>query len=189
MLWSRYQLYTQVLNHKTNVMLNALLAQALPEAVQSASVPLGRPKYWEEFLEFTDDFVMSRVVSLSLRQQRNSVYKRALVERKLPRYLGCVDLVVDEPEDRRKSFVEAEKRRVAERAGVSPGHVQCWYTSTTISKRGLLPYVARRDRARSTDEFVPPGAGAYRMNDWVQKGNLPPKIDQAHFFVDRHVES
>src|SRR5664280_1302755 len=92
MLWARFQLTQQVLNHKTNVLLNAMLTEAIPEALEVNEMPLKRPNTLNSYLTFTDDTVMSKVFSYCLSGQgKNRAFANALVHRRLPRYLDAID--------------------------------------------------------------------------------------------------
>jgi HD superfamily phosphohydrolase len=92
MLWSRYQLFVQVLHHKTNVGLNATLKHALEGAVLDARIE--RPDSEPRLLAFTDDYVMANIHRASLLGQlEERTYTKALIDRRLPVHLGSLSLV------------------------------------------------------------------------------------------------
>src|SRR5258706_825030 len=59
LLWSRYQLFVQVLNHKANVALATLLSTAISDAINDGH--LNHPVTLADYLLFTDDSVMSTI--------------------------------------------------------------------------------------------------------------------------------
>ena len=92
MLWSRYQLFVQVLHHKTNVGLNATLQQALEDAVRDARIE--RPDSEARLLAFTDDYVMASIHRASLLGElEDRSYTKALIDRRLPVHLGALSLL------------------------------------------------------------------------------------------------
>ncbi|HEX6940513.1 MAG TPA: hypothetical protein VF158_13945 [Longimicrobiales bacterium] len=189
-LWSRYQLFAQVLNHKTNVILNALLAEALPEAIASSSVSrIGHPRDFEEFLEFTDDLVMSSVISASLRDKNASrrMYHRALVGRDLPLYLDRIDVTEMDPVARdtaiREKVTEYESRLPAAR-----DQIRIWPASSALIKGGGLPFVIDQDKLLGERRVLPHTVpDAYQIPRWIEQGKLPANVAHIHFFVDRQL--
>jgi HD superfamily phosphohydrolase len=189
-IWSRYQLFTQVLNHKTNVILNAMLAEALPEAVKFSSVGIGQPRTLEEFLEFTDYYVMSSVISASLRDSGRSrrMYYRALVARDLPLYLGRIDVTgyTAEEETARTNTEIAKLSELVATKGFNPRTLRHWRAESALIKGGGLPFVLEHDKVRSENQIHSPSdPGAYQLAQWANEGRLPTKIVHVHFFVDR----
>lgn len=185
MLWGRYQLFSQVLNHKTNVMLNALLAEAIPQAIQdSLDTHLGRPRRFDDFVLFTDDLVMSAVTrACLLRGTANRAYEHALVRRLVPAYLGRVRL---EGRDTDDAVVSQERHRLAAEFGVSVEDIREWKARSDLLKGGGLPYVLRKNRSGGGVQLLAPGEqGAYQIMEWTSSGKLPAKVELMHFFVGR----
>lgn len=90
MLWSRYQMFVQVYNHKANVVLNALLGLALQEALLDCAIDLKPPNRPEDYICLTDDQVMSAVFTACVRspEKKKTAYGQALVARRLPRHVS-----------------------------------------------------------------------------------------------------
>jgi HD superfamily phosphohydrolase len=188
MLWGRYQLFAQVLNHKTNVMLNALLAEAIPQALQdSLSTNLGPPRKFDEFVLYTDDLVMSGVTrACLLGTSANRAYDHALVRRVVPSYLGHLPLLGDDARD--GVAVQQERARLALELGIGEQEIREWKARSDLVKGGGLPYVLRKNRAAGRVELIAPGEqGAYQIVEWTRSGRLPAKVEQMHFFVGRDV--
>jgi HD superfamily phosphohydrolase len=187
MLWGRFQLFSQVLNHKTNAMLNALLAEAIPEAIGDGEVILKAPKSFEDFLLFTDDHVMSAVMRACVHTEKlaNRAYGRALVHRKLPLYLGCIEVSTEQTGT--DEIIEQQKILAAE-IDVTPTDIQIWRVESALFKRGggTMPYIARRNKRTDHEDILPPSEpGLYKLQEWCAKKMLPMTIDTCHFFVDR----
>jgi HD superfamily phosphohydrolase len=189
LLWSRYQLFSQVLNHKTNVILNALLADAIPEAIESASMTLKRPKAFIDFVELTDDYVMSSVIRVCLRtEQRDKAYDRALVRRTLPLYLGKIDLPGEEVQDKER-IIEDQRVRFANEvlgSGDRTQDIRTWSVESALIKGGGMPHVSFFEKGSRQYRLEAPGTpGTYQILEWTKDRKLPAKIESCHFFVDR----
>ncbi len=190
-LWSRYQLFNQVLNHKTNVVLNALLADALKAAVEKPGLGIGRPLALEDFISFTDEYVMSSVIDASLRDKHSSrrAYHQTLVGRELPRYLGRLDITeVDHAE--RETLTDSRTQQFVERlrqAGVPDPKVRHWSTESTLLKGTGLPFVLERDKIGGADYPPAPASDpdTYQIPHWCESGRLPASSTYLHFFTDR----
>lgn len=190
LLWSRYQLFLQVLNHKTNVILNALLADALHEAAKRPSVAeVGRPHSWPEFISFTDAHVISRVISASLADPHadKRMYHKALVDRDIPLYLGSIALPEDEDDAQNQIENRKQKLRVAvDKQGYDPETVSQWISESHLIKGGGLPFVIRKDKLTGKRSILEPTArGAFQIPRWTREGKMPAVTSHAHFFVDR----
>jgi len=187
MLWGRYQLFSQVLNHKTNVMLNALLAEAIPQAIQdSLNTNLGQPRRFDDFVLFTDDLVMSAVTrACLLRGAADRAYEHALVRRLVPAYLGQVRLQGTDTDD---ALVRTERERLAAELGVDVADIREWRARSDLLKGGGLPYVLRKNRIGGGVHLLAPGQqGAYQIMEWTSSGELPAKVELMHFFVGRDI--
>lgn len=190
MLWGRFQLFSQVLNHKTNVMLNALLAEAIPEALDDNQVNLKQPKTFDDFLLFTDDHVMSAVMTACIHNDKlaRRVYARALVHRKLPIYLQCLE--IPEAVEGAADPIAAEQANQAKTVLKPPQHpsdIHTWSVQSALLKHGggTMPYVVRRSKISQQEEVLPPSEiGLYKLQEWCEKKMLPMEIHTCHFFVD-----
>jgi hypothetical protein len=196
LLWSRYQLFSQVLNHKTNVMLNALLADAIPEAMEESGIPLKRPRTFIDFVAFTDDLVMSSVLTACLRSEHEGkAYDRALVHRDLPLYLGRIDLPpVDHQQtasltEQHEAIIEAAKIRFASEDLGKPskaGNIRTWSVESALLKGGGMPYVLDHSKGLRRDILrAPAEPGTYQIVEWTKHKKLPAKVESCHFFIDR----
>lgn len=95
-LWSRYQMFAQVYNHKTNVALNTVFSGAIEAAIDDDR--FSPPKTLKDYLGFTDDYVMSQVIGSCLRGKlAETLYAKTLVDRRIPRYFGLVEGKKDDP--------------------------------------------------------------------------------------------
>jgi HD superfamily phosphohydrolase len=107
MLWSRYQLFLQVLNHKTNVGLNAALGEAITQALEASFVQI--PKSLADYVAFIDDRIIGRLFEFA--QMPNTKlddkpYIRILVDRRVPRHLEEYRVKHDEdPQEKRAEIV------------------------------------------------------------------------------------
>ena len=98
MLWSRYQLFVQVYNHKTNCGFNAALGPALSQALEQKHID--QPDTRESLMYFTDDYVMGSLAHACAGGVRDETkYARLLIHRRPPRHLGDKVLLPGEHED------------------------------------------------------------------------------------------
>ena len=187
-MWSRFQLFLQVLNHKTNVVLNALLREALPEVLGESNVPLQEPKSFRDYLDFTDDRVMASVRSACIYQADGdqTTYARALFHRRFPLYLGAKSLTGGSEDS---ANIRDHRRELASQHLGSEERYEEIRTSEVTSeliKGGGLPFVHVRDKATGQEVLRAPGdEGTYKVNEWTKTGSLPLIVREAHFFVDR----
>jgi HD superfamily phosphohydrolase len=178
MLWSRYQLFNQVLNHKTNVILNELLKDAIQDAVQSSELNLKAPRRFEDFMEFTDDRVMSEVFRACIRQNvRERRYARALVFRDLPKHLGFVNLASGET-------LEGAKERFAKERGIDISLLHCAKTKSHLIKGGGLPLIIYTDKNTGAKAFKRP-EDTLDVLRWNRNNQLPAVMTRVHFYIDR----
>jgi len=172
-LWSRYQLFIQVLNHKTNVALNALLSRAIEDAINDRRFDL--PATFAQFAAFTDDYVMSRIFSDCLMGKLgDKSYTKALVDRQLPLHLGAVDLT--------KGSAKVHRRQIqamATQAGVDVADLLVAEARSDLIKPGPLPSLLGWDRSVGK-----PSVESYALSS-IPDGSAVHHL--SHVFVDRKV--
>jgi hypothetical protein len=167
-------------------MLNALLAEAIPEAIKSGELNLKKPETFVQFLEFTDDHVMSAVMHACLRSRdRGKAYDRALVHRDLPMYLGNLDLTGDASHDDMAVNDERDRYAKSVLGKKRDGElIRTWRVESALLKGGGMPYVLERDKATGGQRLKGPG-DAYQIMKWSRERRLPATVKSCHFFVDR----
>ncbi|HVI01403.1 MAG TPA: HD domain-containing protein [Enhygromyxa sp.] len=134
MLWSRYQLFLQVYNHKTNVGLNAALASALFFAI--AELRIRRPQQFNEFIAFIDDHILGNLFfSAELGDLDDRWYTRVLVDREVPKHLRSVRISAhDDPSAVRAAVSDSIAREI----GIAPSEILVGSARSTLLKSGLL---------------------------------------------------
>lgn len=110
MLWSRYQLFLQVLNHKTNVGLNTALGEALLEAKRDGRIDLPGQSF-TDFVSFTDGYVYGTLFKLAQEAPAavGRPFIRVLVDRKILTWIKEERLPADQ-----KQAAEEEDRLTKE---------------------------------------------------------------------------
>jgi HD superfamily phosphohydrolase len=186
LLWSRHQMFLQVYGHKTNVALNRTLQLALPEGMGDVK-ELNPPRSYPEYLEFSDDFVLSKIFSLCFHEKRlgEKSYARLLARREVPEHLGELRLptATSDPES---PEMMAERDRLANERGVDPSKVLFALSDNEIIKKGLLPRV-----------LVENSSGGFGLESYESRSSLFPSAEGAapplparyatiHFFIDGH---
>ncbi|HTV25249.1 MAG TPA: HD domain-containing protein [Polyangiaceae bacterium] len=154
MLWSRFQLFQQVMNHKTHVLLNAMLSRAVGEAIFDDGVNLKAPRSLGGYVRFTDDLVMSAVFShCAGGLGKTKAYGQALVHRILPRHLGVVEREPGQSDAEFDAVVDAMRAARADSAGISLRSVKVWKAKSEIFKADApAPWI----RAKDAHGHVPP---------------------------------
>lgn len=178
MLWSRYQMFMQIYNHKTNVAFNKMLAQAIPDALRDARID--RPTDFDRYIEFTDDLVMSRVFSLCVRGENLSktIYGKTLAFRQIPLHLGC-DVLKDAKEDQKQEVAKLAKDR-AKLAGLMEKDLIAATTTSELIKAGPLPNLVVWDKP-SGFHFE-----AFTDRSSLFAGKESPRAYRSvHFYIDR----
>jgi HD superfamily phosphohydrolase len=187
-LWSRWQIYIQVLNHKANVMLNALFARAFRAAVPNPDL-----FHFENILQFTDDSVMTAVRDKFLLKNLGhhaslSSAKLAFLRSSLPRHLRVIDLSASETSEER-AYIDRARAELAKQTGLLLDDIECHVTESDLMKPGSeLPRVLRK-------ELSPTGAMTRRIlkTDFIAESwaklNRPARIRRAHFFTQRKQQS
>jgi hypothetical protein len=184
LLWSRHQMFLQVYGHKTNVALNRTLQLALPEAMSEIQ-DLNPPRRYNQYLEFTDDFVLAKILSLCFHEKKlgEKGYARLLARRQVPEHLYELRLptTTSAPESLE---VLARRDQLANERGVDASKVLFAPSANDIIKKGLLPFV-----------FIDKGAGGFELEPYQSRSSLypfgegeaalPPRYAMVHFFMDR----
>ncbi|MEO8182418.1 MAG: HD domain-containing protein [Deltaproteobacteria bacterium] len=148
MLWSRSQLFQQVLNHKTNVLLNAMLSRAVREAMLDDQVHLKPPRSLGGYLRFTDDLVMSAVFAhCAGGMGKSKAYGQALVHRILPRHLGVVERYPGQSAADFEQAIEQARNERARTLGIPLDSVQTWKARSEIFKdEAVAPWIRTKER-------------------------------------------
>jgi HD superfamily phosphohydrolase len=176
MLWSRYQLFVQVLHHKTNVGLNATLQQAMEDAVRDARIEL--PDSEPRLLAFTDDYVMANIHRASLLGElEDRSYTKALIDRRLPVHLGALSLVGVEPAAQ-EARISEYKAQLAAAQQLSEADVWPAKARSNLIKPGALFLWAFQQRGRSE-------TSCRNFEFSSLHGALEHHV--VHFFVDRDI--
>ncbi len=181
MLWARYQMFVQIYNHKTNAALNTVLSEAIQDAVGEDRID--PPSTEAQFLQFTDDYVMSKVISGCLKGSKlqEATYTKVLVDRRFPRHLGCKILDVpneDDPAAEKAALETAKKVAATEKAtqlGISVKDLRT-YLAKSVLLKGATPTLVTYDRATGTKAprgFVSKTVSAVKAKHYV-----------VHFFVE-----
>lgn len=174
MLWSRYQLFVQVLHHKTNVGLNASLQQAMEDAVRDARIE--RPDNEPRLLAFTDDYVMANIHRASLLGElEDRSYTKALIDRRLPIHLGALSLV-DVPPTEQEHAIARYRAQLASSNRLGDGDIWCAAARSHLFKPGGLFLLSFKQRGK-------PETVCQSFEFSSLQGALEHHL--VHFFVDR----
>ena len=124
LLWSRYQMFIQIYNHKTNVVMGHMLGRALAWAIDPIAL-LKRPRLREQYVAFTDDLVMGTVFSMCSEAEgaRNTPFGRTLTRRSVPKYVGSALLTAADSAARKD---ESEQKRHALLADLRGPKLDWW---------------------------------------------------------------
>ena len=147
-LWSRYQLTIQVLYHRTNSALNAVFRDAI--AVLLDHRDIRRPSDLEDYLNLTDDSVMSIARERYLRGQlATTAVAKTLINRDVPKLIKTEDKVLNE--------AEVEKIRVdlAKREMVKKEEIYHIGFKSDFIKSASTVWIAVKNRADGKVEYTP----------------------------------
>lgn len=164
-LWSRFQLYEQIISHKANVMLNALFPKVVGPLVGGAYVSI--PREFSDFLSFTDDSIMSNVrksliAKVPNNTAKDSALRGAFLRTRLPRYLRRVSLAECKDEDQERELIANTKSKLsAELGNIAVANISHTVSGTELIKQTApLPRVIRRSHlpgSENTIERLEPG--------------------------------
>lgn len=168
MIWARYQMFTQVYNHKTNVGVGLSLRQALEDAVSDARIE--RPDSEGRFLGFTDDYVMSHIHGAALAGKLESKsFTKALVDRRFLRHVTFRD-VSSMVGEKRAAYIDDYCATLATQLGLKKEDVLCNEAESKLVKPGAISIVYK-------DGTIEP---------WKMSAGMPGSVHRvAHFFTER----
>jgi HD superfamily phosphohydrolase len=184
-LWSRWQLYLQVFNHKANVMLNALF----PVAFRRTSLHSVELEYYEELLLLTDDYVMSGVRELFIKSQ----YKRtdpelitarfAFLRNSFPRHLTVLDIGDDVSQREEDDLVSATLIRLSSEFGIPAPFIHAERTEAVLIKNNAdLPRIVRKVPQPDGKSRLELFESHYFADRWKSQGR-PTRVRRVHFFT------
>jgi len=183
-LWSRWQLYLQVINHKANVVLESIF----PDAFKAVTKQPADLDDYAEILLFTDETVMSQVRRdfLATHKRTNPAKtpaKLAFLRTRLPKHLHVEELDEVEDIEAEKTLIARKQSELAHAMGVSLSEIRVTKTSSDLIKSdGALPRVVRK-------VVVSSGLVDYQLCDpdylsrrWQEAGR-PTRVRRVHFFT------
>jgi HD superfamily phosphohydrolase len=173
LLWSRYQLFIQVLNHKANVAMNTLLSEAISDAIRDSL--LRQPESVDDYLLFTDDHVMATITNACFRGRlEKRKYAKTLVDRRLPMHLGAEEDPGTNTKRRRARLARARA------AAVPVEHVFEGIAESTLLKPGRFPIVLDWNRATRQYDLHP-----YEQFSQFRHKGIPSLRRVIHYYIDR----
>ncbi len=168
-LWRRYQLYNQVINHKTNVAYNMEFSKVVTDLIDRGKLPRALIRK-SDFIQLTDDVIMSAVLK---EDDKNYLATNILLNRRLPEFFL-----------RRDQYTTEEPHSDVEELCKRPD-LKWWKTSCTLVKGGL-PVIIEKDRQRRGKvKIIYPNEndqGSYQISRWVEGGGIPQKITSYFFY-------
>lgn len=151
LLWSRYQLFLQVLNHKTNVGLNAALGEAVREA--RAAGYIQSPKSTAEYVSFIDDRIIGTMFELAQKPDTeldDRPFIQLFVDRRVPRHLALHKLARGEDLE---DFEEEIREKLAREHSIDPARILVGTAKSELVKPSQhLPHVMEQ-RSRKQEPF------------------------------------
>lgn len=173
MLWSRYQLFLQVLNHKTNVGLNAAFGEAIGEALRAGH--LQTPKSMANYVAMIDDAVIGKMFDLAQMEDTDDdrPFIKIFVDRRVPRHLKAYRL---QPDEDLGQMREKLKNDLAEEHKMAPSAIIVGVAKSELIKDASpLPLIWDR-RTNTTKKFE---------SDTSVPGLGSEKYRVLHFFTTR----
>ena len=190
-LWSRFQLYEQIILNKTNVILNKLFSKAIFEMAGNAIL---LPVTYEQFLEFTDDRIMSDVRSQLIKHRRPSRDTLAWLEdvasafsrKKLPKHLHSIKIHDRGNSSAAGNLIAEEKKRLAKEMNVDVERILHGVAETTLinSDQTLPQVISHRITAGGeiSEEIKLP---SYFMTELISEGRESVSRMTVLFFYDQ----
>lgn len=185
-LWSRFQLYEQIISHKANVMLNALFPKAVGPLVGGATISI--PIEFTDFLSFTDDSIMAKVRKSLIEKPpkgttKDSLERGAFLRTKLPRYLRRVSLADCTDKQQEDILITNTKLQLAGELGnVSIDKIFHSISRTELVKQTApLPRVIRRLHLPGSETSIE-RLEAGQFKSW--QGGPTFSAKTAHFFTE-----
>ncbi len=184
MLWSRYQLFMQVYNHKTNVGLNAALSRAIEEARRVNFVE--DPKDPKVLLAFTDDHVLGNLFMASEKGDLDDqLYVRMLVDRVVPRHLGHWDMGGKKPGEAKINEIASE---LASTHKIGRETIFHSLGFSQLVKGGSHPLVIRFRRGQAPEFRAFEEASTVVPSERTGRSAGPGPVHSVlHFFVHREL--
>jgi HD superfamily phosphohydrolase len=178
MLWSRYQLFLQVLNHKTNVGLNSLLEKAIPDAIDELP-SFSRPTSYDDFITFIDDYVIGTLFHVATHTKGTRRFTKLLVDRRVPRHLDAVRLEATESRAQREA---TEIERLAKEHGIDPEEIFTGVAESKLLKSEPPPLLVSVNRKTGRREFK----NFEEVSSVIGKGKMAVNLYRVlHFFTER----
>jgi HD superfamily phosphohydrolase len=175
LLWSRYQMFIQVYNHKTNVVMDHMLGRALAWAIDQHDVV--QPKLPEQYVAFTDDLVMGTVFSKCSTGggALDTPFGRTLTRRSVPKRIGTSAL---KGVDKQARKIEIEKLRAEKENEVGHGVIAIPASSDLI--KGQMPSLRVWEKGASSPTLEAFANGS----SILQNKQLSASHHMVHFFED-----
>jgi HD superfamily phosphohydrolase len=183
-LWSRWQLYLQVINHKANVVLESIF----PDAFKSVTKQPTDLDDYAEILLFTDETVMSQVRRdfLATHKRTNPARtpaKLAFLRTRLPKHLHVEELDEVEDVESEKILIATRQSELAHAMGVSLTDIRVTKTTSDLIKTdGALPRVIRKVVGSSGAVEYQLCEPDYLSRRWQEAGR-PTRVRRVHFFT------
>jgi len=183
-LWSRWQLYLQVINHKANVVLESIF----PDAFKSVTKQPTDLDDYAEILLFTDEAVMSQVRRdfLATHKRTNPARtpaKLAFLRTRLPKHLHVEELDEVEDVESEKTLISTKQSELAHAMGVGVADIRVTKTTSDLIKPdGALPRVIRKVVGSSGAVEYQLCEPDYLSRRWQEAGR-PTRVRRVHFFT------
>ena len=183
-LWSRWQLYLQVINHKANVVLESIF----PDAFKSVTKQPTDLDDYAEILLFTDETVMSQVRRdfLATHKRTNPARtpaKLAFLRTRLPKHLHVEELNEVEDIEAEKTLIVMKQSELAHAMGVSVTDIRVTKTTSDLIKSdGALPRIVRKVVGSSGVVDYQLCEPDYLSRRWQDAGR-PTRVRRVHFFT------
>ena len=145
LLWSRYQMFIQIYNHKSNVALNMVLGEAIEAGIKS-DILLNPVVNRSAFLGYTDDYVISNILMNYFQGgNKEEACVKVLVKRQFPNQIAQIDLK-EIPEEKQSAFLKKRIKSCAKNHGLDPGIFMYRISSSTLIKHAPVPVIVSQNR-------------------------------------------
>jgi len=180
LLWSRYQMFIQVYNHKTNIVMDYMLGHALEWAIDQRDVV--RPQLPDQYVAFTDDLVMGTVFSKcsSRGGALDTPFGKTLTRRSVPKRLGASVL---KGIDKKTRAAELERLRKEKAIELGRGVIAIPASSDLI--KGQMPSLRVWEKGSSKPKLEAFANGS----SILQNKQFNASHHMVHFFEDPGLQS